>query len=100
MGLLTLGGAQAGKGIGGFLLKAIGGARANGGSVMAGTPYLVGEVGPELFVPNSKGSVMSNRDMMSGMSSGSNNMNLTGQFVVKGTDLVLALDEANYSLGK
>ncbi len=100
MGLLTLGGAQAGKGIGGFLLKAIGGARANGGSVMAGTPYLVGEVGPELFVPNSKGSVMSNRDMMSGMGSGSNNMNLTGQFVVKGTDLVLALDEANYSLGK
>lgn len=100
MGLLTLGGAQAGKGIGGFLLKAIGGARANGGSVMAGTPYLVGEVGPELFVPNSKGSVMSNRDLMSGMGSGSNNMNLTGQFVVKGTDLVLALDEANYSLGK
>lgn len=87
-------------GIGGFLLEAFSG-RAFGGSVLAGTPYMVGEMGPELFVPNSKGSIMSNRDLMGSMGSkSSGNMNLTGEFRIKGTDLVLALDEANYSLGK
>src|SRR6056300_545975 len=33
--------------------------RASGGSVSAGTPYLVGEAGPELFVPSGAGSVLS-----------------------------------------
>ena len=41
---------------------AIGGARANGGPVSGDTPYLVGERGPELFVPNASGRVMSNAD--------------------------------------
>lgn len=31
--------------------------RAGGGSVSAGTPYLVGERGPELFVPHSSGRI-------------------------------------------
>lgn len=35
-----------------------GGARAAGGPVTAGVPYLVGEEGPELVVPGSSGSVM------------------------------------------
>lgn len=34
-------------------------ARATGGPVTGNQPYLVGEKGPELFVPNSSGSVMS-----------------------------------------
>lgn len=34
--------------------------RAIGGPVLAGTPYIVGEQGPELFVPSSSGSVMTN----------------------------------------
>ena len=38
------------------------GARANGGPVTGGAPYLVGERGPELFVPNASGSVVSNAD--------------------------------------
>ena len=38
------------------------GARANGGPVTGGAPYLVGERGPELFVPNANGSVVSNAD--------------------------------------
>lgn len=37
-----------------------GGARAAGGPVMAGTPYLVGERGPELFVPSSSGGIVPN----------------------------------------
>jgi lambda family phage tail tape measure protein len=37
--------------------------RAAGGPVMANKPYLVGEQGPELFVPNSAGSIMTNASM-------------------------------------
>lgn len=38
----------------------IGGARAAGGPVSADTPYLVGEQGPELFVPSTSGSIAPN----------------------------------------
>jgi tape measure domain-containing protein len=34
--------------------------RAVGGPVMAGTPYIVGEKGPELFVPNGSGNIIPN----------------------------------------
>lgn len=37
--------------------------RASGGPVSASTPYLVGEQGPELFIPNMSGQVISNRDL-------------------------------------
>jgi hypothetical protein len=36
---------------------------AKGGSVAASTPYVVGEVGPELFVPNSSGTIIPNNQM-------------------------------------
>lgn len=32
--------------------------RASGGSVMSGQPYLVGEAGPELFVPGASGTII------------------------------------------
>ena len=35
---------------------------ASGGTVQAGTPTLVGERGPELFVPGSAGKIMNNAD--------------------------------------
>jgi hypothetical protein len=38
----------------------LGGARANGGPVTAGTPYLVGERGPEIVVPGRSGTVIPN----------------------------------------
>jgi hypothetical protein len=41
--------------------------RARGGPVSAGRPYIVGERGPELFVPNSSGGIVSNGAMMGGM---------------------------------
>jgi len=44
-------------------LLPIGGARAAGGPVDAGTPYLVGEQGPELFVPNSSGAIAPNASL-------------------------------------
>ena len=37
-----------------------GGRRAGGGPVAGGTPYLVGEMGPELFVPSSGGTIIPN----------------------------------------
>jgi SLT domain-containing protein len=37
-------------------------ARAGGGPVSAGSPYLVGELGPELFVPSTSGQVVSADD--------------------------------------
>lgn len=39
---------------------AFGGARADGGPVASGRPYLVGERGPEIFVPNVSGQVLPN----------------------------------------
>ncbi len=40
-----------------------GGAQAAGGPVMAGKRYLVGERGPEMFVPGQGGQIVSNDDM-------------------------------------
>jgi phage-related minor tail protein len=40
---------------------------ANGGAVSAGSPYVVGEHGPELFVPGRNGSVVSNDNLRSAM---------------------------------
>ena len=55
-----------GSGLAGFfggMLKP----RANGGPVTAGQPYLVGERGPELFVPSSNGGVVANDNMGGGV---------------------------------
>lgn len=43
--------------------KSLLGGLAAGGPAMANKPYLVGEQGPELFVPNSAGSIMTNASM-------------------------------------
>jgi chromosome segregation ATPase len=48
----------------GRLMRASG--RANGGSVMAGTPYIVGERGQELFVPSANGTIIPNHEMSQG----------------------------------
>jgi hypothetical protein len=37
--------------------------RARGGPVTANTPYMVGEVGPELFVPSTNGTIVPNNDL-------------------------------------
>jgi hypothetical protein len=74
--LKALGGGSFGGGGGGatdsvanFNLGAAqyGGGLAGGGPTRAGTPYLVGERGPELFVPGTNGGVMSNSDLRASM---------------------------------
>lgn len=58
IGVRTLiGGRMNDGGVSDFLF---GGFRADGGSVSGGMPYVVGERGPELFVPGSSGSVVPN----------------------------------------
>ena len=49
-----------GTGLTGMLMSAFGGFRANGGPVSGGTPYVVGERGPELFVPSRNGTIVPN----------------------------------------
>jgi hypothetical protein len=63
----ALGGAKAiaGGGIGGFFAGLLGGLAGlqGGGTVSAGTPYLVGEAGPEMFVPETAGAIVSNSEI-------------------------------------
>ena len=52
--------------------------RENGGPVTGGRPYLVGERGPELFVPGQSGGIVPNGGLaMAGASGGSTNINIT-----------------------
>lgn len=44
--------------------------RASGGAVAGNTPYLVGEQGPEIFVPNVNGTIMNNRQTEQALSGG------------------------------
>jgi len=62
-----------GSRIGGAIGGMFGGGRAAGGPVSAGTTYLVGEKGPELFTPSRSGSIIPNGSM----GGGSNVINIT-----------------------
>jgi DNA-binding phage protein len=54
----SAGGGQAGGWLSSLFGSFFGGARAGGGPVMSGVPYLVGEQGPELVIPSSSGTVI------------------------------------------
>lgn len=59
----SAGGGSSGGGFFALLAGIFGGAKADGGPVSGGTPYLVGEQGPEMFVPNTSGSIVPNGGM-------------------------------------
>ena len=67
---LALFGVMSGTGTGGGLLGGLFRPRAAGGPVTGGSPYIVGEKGPELFVPGRSGTIVPN----SAMSGGSTNV--------------------------
>lgn len=78
-------------------------ARALGGPVSAGQPYLVGEKGPELFMPNTGGRIVPNNRLGSGgigAVAGGVNVNLTGSFDIAGDKLVLFLNKTNKRQGR
>ena len=54
----------------------IGGSHASGGTIQTNTPSLVGERGPELFIPNSSGKIVNGSDTKSAMG-GSSGVNIT-----------------------
>lgn len=57
--------------------------RAEGGPVSGGQPYIVGEKGPELFVPGSSGNIVSNRKL-AGAAGGGDGVNI----IVSGNTLL------------
>ena len=68
-------------------LAALAGRRASGGPVMAGSAYLVGENGPEVFVPGSSGGIIPNGGGGSptgGGGSGGSSTPLVVQFMLDG----------------
>lgn len=69
------------------------GTRASGGNVYAGTPYIVGERGPELFVPNANGQIIPNNEL-SDYATGAviNNYNLTMPTTARAEDVRMAFE--------
>ncbi len=70
------------KGVANVIDNVFGGGRAAGGSVMAGTSYLVGEKGPEIFTPSGNGSITPNNKLGSTTVI---NLNVTGAIDPEGT---------------
>ena len=58
-----------------------GGSRAGGGDVIGGRAFLVGENGPEMFVPRTNGTILPN---MAGAGGGGNTMTINNNFTVSG----------------
>jgi hypothetical protein len=69
------------------------GTRASGGDVIGGTPYIVGERGPELFVPNANGQIIPNNEL-SDYATGAviNNYNLTMPTTARAEDVRMAFE--------
>jgi hypothetical protein len=66
---------------------------AQGGSAMAGTPVIVGERGPELFVPSSAGKIVPN-NVLNGSAAGQGAVNGGGQTMV--TYNIQAVDASSF----
>jgi phage-related protein len=64
------------QGLGSIIDKIFGGGKAAGGPVSAGTTYLVGERGPELFTPSGSGMIIPNNQLGGG--GGSINITVNG----------------------
>jgi tape measure domain-containing protein len=62
----NVGAYMGGGGIEGITMGTFGGAMANGGPVSSGQTYMVGERGPELFVPGRSGTIVANDKMGGG----------------------------------
>lgn len=86
MGSLFGGAGTGGGGLfGGILGGIFGGARAAGGPVNTGMAYMVGEHGPELFVPSSSGRIVPN-----GSGAGATNVTINQNFALGVSDTVRA----------
>jgi tape measure domain-containing protein len=95
---MALFGAMSGTGTGGGLLGGLFKPRALGGPVSAGSPYLVGERGPELFMPSRGGSIIPNNALGGGSTSVVVNVDASGSSVqgdqAQGRQLGIAISSA------
>jgi len=90
------GGLGGAKGFGSIFssLLGFGGARAGGGPVSFGKSYLVGENGPELFVPSNSGRIM-NGNQVAAMSYSGGGSSSGGRQIVRGQNIILAYARTN-----
>jgi hypothetical protein len=89
LGVAPAGGAFAGQGLSSFkqtMLGMMGGSFANGGQPPLGKVSLVGEQGPELFVPSQKGTIIPNHALGGAT---------TPDVRISGDDLLIVFDRAN-----
>ena len=93
---LIPGGVGGVKGFGAIFSKLLGfgGARAGGGPVSFGKSYLVGENGPELFVPANSGRIM-NGNQVAAMSYSGGGSSGGGRQIVRGQNIILAYARTN-----
>lgn len=82
-----------GKSVGGIgdIVKGLLGFKAEGGPVFANRPYVVGERGPELFIPQGGGRIIPNNEMNSGLAGimpGMIPVTVTGR--LRGKDILLS----------
>ena len=75
-------------------LLGFGGARAGGGPVSFGKSYLVGENGPELFVPSNSGSIM-NGNQVAAMSYSGGGSSSGGRQIIRGQNIILSYARTN-----
>lgn len=72
--------------MGGNFLTSLFAGRAAGGPVTGNTPYVVGEKGPELFVPKSSGTIIPNDKMSGNQSSGGPVTNVYNNYSISAID--------------
>lgn len=84
------------------LTGGISGARALGGPVRKGGTYLVGENGPELFTPDVGGKIVSNSNLKAGgvSAGGGMSVQVVGQLLLRGNDLIAAMANTTRSQGR
>jgi hypothetical protein len=84
------------QGLGDIIGKVFGGGKAAGGPVNAGTTYLVGERGPELFTPSGSGSIIPNHKLGGG--AGSVNITVNGAIDPESTarQIITLLNNSTY----
>ena len=86
------------KGISGILGGVFGGGKAAGGAVSAGTSYLVGERGAEIFTPGVSGMITPNNKIAGNGGGTTINLNVTGAIDPEGTarTIINALNASFY----
>jgi phage-related protein len=84
------------QGLGSVIDRIFGGGRAAGGPVNAGTTYLVGERGPELFTPSGSGSIIPNHRLGGG--GGGINITVNGALDPEGVarQIITILNNSTY----